>query len=136
LGTLGAAAADTPNFSAGQVWAYKARPGEEMSRLLIDKVEDDPRLGRIYHISITGVHIGRPDASVHFASELPHLPVSEKTLTLSCTTLVGKSEPNPQYLGGYQLWRKAFEAGHAGVYTISVAEIVETTDRALQGQQQ
>jgi hypothetical protein len=137
LGALGAAAAaDAPNFTAGQVWAYRARPGEEMSRLLIDKVEDDPRLGRIYHISITGVHIGRPGASVHFVSELPHLPVSEKTLTLSCTTLVGSSEPNPRYLDGYQLWRKAFEAGHAGVYTISVAEIVETTDRTLQGQQQ
>ena len=135
LGTPVEASSATPDFSAGQVWAYRTRPGEEMSRLLIDKVEDDPRLGRIYHISVTGIHIGRTDAAIRFLSELPHLPVSEKTLTLSCTTLVGESRPNPKYLGGYQAWRKAFEAGRAGVYTISIAEIIDTVDHALQGQQ-
>ena len=135
LGTSVEASAATADFSAGQVWAYRTRPGEEMSRLLIDKVEDDPRLGRIYHISVTGIHIGRPDAATRFLGELPHLPVSEKTLTLSCTTLVGESGPNPNYLDGYQAWRKAFEAGRAGVYTISIAEIVDTVDHPLQGQQ-
>jgi hypothetical protein len=63
LGTPVEASSATPDFSAGQVWAYRTRPGEEMSRLLIDKVADDPRLGRIYHISVTGIHIGRTDAS-------------------------------------------------------------------------
>jgi hypothetical protein len=135
LGTPGEASATAPDFSTGQVWAYRTRPGEEMSRLLIDKVEDDSRLGRIYHISITGIHIGRMDASRRYLNELPHLPVSAKTLMLSCTTLVGESEPNPDYLNGYQVWRKAFEAGRAGVYTISVSEIVDTADHTLQGQQ-
>jgi hypothetical protein len=41
LGTPVEASSATPDFSAGQVWAYRTRPGEEMSRLLIDKVEDD-----------------------------------------------------------------------------------------------
>jgi hypothetical protein len=129
------ASGTTPTFATGQVWAYKTRPGEQMSRLLIDKVEDDPKLGHIYHITVTGLHIGRADGSTRLLPELPHLPVSEKTLTLSCTTLVGESEPNPDYLKGYQLWREAFEAGHAGIYTISVSEIVDIVEHALQGQQ-
>lgn len=127
--------AGVPHYAAGQVWAYKTRPGEEMSRVLIDNVEEDPKLGRIYHITVTGVHIGKATAPTGFVGELSHLPVSEKTLTLSCTTLVGQSAPSQNYVQGYRVWREAFEAGRAGVYTISVAEIVSITDQTLQKQQ-
>jgi hypothetical protein len=120
---------DTPDFDAGQLWAYKTRVGEEDSRLLIDKVEDVPKLGRIFHISLSNIHL--KDSAVTIATELPHLPVSLQTLTSSCTTLVGHSEPNPMYLQGYQTWRKAFDAGQAGVYTISIAEILNTTEALL-----
>jgi len=120
----------TPEFAVGQVWAYNTRPGEEQSTLVIDKVEDDTKLGRIYHISVSGIQI-KVGASA-FAYELPHLPVSLRTLKMSCTTLVRQASPNPAYLPGYHLWKEAHDAGHAGVYTISVAEIVAVTERTLQ----
>ena len=81
-------------------------------------------------LSATQIKVG---AST-FAHELPHLPVSLGTLKMSCTTLVGQAAPNPKYLPGYRLWKEAHDAGHAGVYTISVAEIeiVAVTERTLQ----
>jgi hypothetical protein len=120
----------TPQFAVGQKWAYKTRPGEEQSTLVIDKVEDDPRLGRIYHISVSDVRIKL--GSDIFANALPHLPVSLETLKLSCTTLLGEVVPNEQYLPGYRLWKEAHDAGHAGIYTISVAEIVTVAEKTLQ----
>jgi hypothetical protein len=129
LVTLGAA----PDFNEGQVWSYKARPGEEESTLLINKLEDDPKLGHIYHISISKVQI-KSGPGV-FTDQMPHLPVSRQTLELSCTNLVGRSEPNPMYLPGYRMWKQAFDAGHAGIYTISIAEILDLAEKMLQKQQ-
>jgi hypothetical protein len=38
------------------------------------------------------------------------------------------------YLPGYRMWRQAFDAGHAGIYTISIAEILDLTEKMLQKQ--
>jgi hypothetical protein len=127
--SLGAA----PDFDEGQVWAYKTRAGEEGSTLLINKVEDDAKLGRIYHISVSKIQI-KSGPGV-FTDQMPHLAVSRQTLELSCTKLVGQSEPNPMYLPGYRMWKQAFDAGHAGIYTISIAEILDLAEKMLQKQQ-
>ena len=129
LATLGA----TPGFDQGQVWEYKTRAGEDESTLLINKVEDDPKLGHIYHISVSKVLL-KAGPGV-FTNQLPHLPVSKQTLELSCTKLVGRSEPNPMYLPGYTMWKQAFDAGGAGIYTISIAEILDLAEKMLQKQQ-
>jgi len=34
----------------------------------------------------------------------------------------------PDYEEGYGMWRKAFEAGKAGIYTITVAEAVDVME--------
>jgi hypothetical protein len=128
LATLGAAR----DFDEGQVWAYKTRPGEAGSTLLINKVENDPKLGRIYHISISKVQISAGPGV--FTDQMPHLPVSKQTLEVSCVKLLGRSEPNPMYLPGYRMWREAFDAGRAGIYTISIAEILDLVEKMLQKQ--
>jgi hypothetical protein len=128
LVTLGA----MPDFGEGQVWAYKTRAGEEESTILINKVENDPKLGHIYHISIWKVQV-KGSRGV-FTDQLPHLPVSRQTLESSCTKFVGRSESNPMYLPGYRMWKQAFDAGHAGIYTISIAEILDLTEKMLQKQ--
>lgn len=118
-----------PEFAVGQVWAYNTRPGEEQSTLVINQIDDDAKLGHIYHISVSGIHIQIGPGA--FVSELPHLPVSPETLEKSCTALLRQAAPNPAYLPGYRLWKEAFDVGHAGVYTISVAEIVGVTETTL-----
>lgn len=111
-------------YSTGQIWSYKTRTGEESSTVLINKVEDDPKIGKIFHISVNDVHVINPDAPSGLSTNLPHFPVSEITLEKSCLKITGHSESNPEYIEGYKIWREAFDAGEAGVFDISVAEIV------------
>lgn len=123
--------ANAREFSEGQVWSYKTRNGEQGSKLLINKVEADPKLGSVYHISLSGVHVQNPSAPSGINTELPHFPVSKQTLEQSCIKLLGRSEPNPQYLDGYSAWKSAFDQGRAGIFTISVAEIVDAVETAV-----
>ena len=119
------------DFAEQQVWSYKTRKGEEGSTILINKVENDAKLGQIFHISVAKVRVKNPRAPSGVSNELPHFPVSKQTLEASCTKLVGKSAPNPDYLEGYNEWKRAFDQGKAGVFTISVAEIVQIVEDTL-----
>lgn len=123
--------ARSADFAEGQVWSYKTRIGEEGSTVLINKIESDPRLGPIFHISITGVKVKNPRSTSGVTTELPHSPVSKKTLDDSVTKLVAKSKPNPQYLEGYKEWKSAFDNGDAGIFTIPVQEIVGVIEKAV-----
>lgn len=129
LSILGLARA--ADFSEGQIWSYKARAGEEGSTILINKIESDPKLGQIFHISITGLRVKNPRSPSGVTSELPHSPVSKKTLDESVTKLVAKSKPNTQYLDGYREWKSAFDNGGAGIFTIPVQEIVGVIEKAI-----
>jgi hypothetical protein len=118
-------------FLEGQVWSYKTRPGEEKSTLLINKVEADPRLGSIFHVSVSGVSVRNSRVPADVTSELPHVPVSKQTLEQSCVKLVGKSPFNPDYLEGYTEWRSAFDQGNAGLFSVSIAEIIDGIEAAI-----
>jgi predicted Rdx family selenoprotein len=111
-------------FKEGQVWSYRARPQEQASTLLINKVETDPKLGSIFHISVRGVSVKNRRAPGGVTKELPHFPVSKKTLDDSVLEHVGSEPPNPEYREGYAQWKRAFDSGNAGIFTIPVAEIV------------
>ncbi len=118
-------------FKEGQVWSYRARPNEHGSTLLINKVESDAKLGSIFHISVSGVKVKNRHASGGVTQELPHFPVSKKTLEDSVLKLVGTADPNPGYREGYATWKQAFDAGSAGIFTISVAEIVGFIEKTV-----
>ena len=130
LGLAGAGAAwaqtDHPAYAAGQVWTYHTRPGDDGSLLKIQQVEDDPaltKLGPIYHISIIRVHLG-PTRGLN---EIGHSPVSKETLDKSVVALVKTEAAFPDASGGIEQWR----AAKGGVFTISVAEIVDLIDKAV-----
>ena len=121
-----------PPYAEGQVWEYRTRPGEETSTIQINKIEAHPRLNNIYHISIFGVHVVNyhvPGGRVQ--TRLPHSPVSEQTLNSSVTRLVDLQTPDPVYLSGYQEWKRVFDEGKAGIFTITIAEIVDFVQHAL-----
>jgi len=120
------------DFSQGQIWAYQTRPGEEASTVLINKVEVDEKLGRIFHISVRGVKVKNPHLEgVGVTSELPHFPVSRETLEKSLTKFINTSAPSPEYIEGYKEWKRAFDLGEAGIFSISVAEIVNVIETTL-----
>ena len=129
LSILGLARA--ADYAEGQVWKYKTRPGEAASTLQISKMETDPKLGQIFHISVFQVRVKNPQAPTGATTELPHFPVSKQTLDASVTKFVGKSPIKADYQEGYAQWRQAFDAGKAGIFTIPVSEIVQTVESAL-----
>lgn len=123
--------ANAQNYAEGQLWSYKARPGEQNSTLLINKVESDPKLGAIYHISVLGVSVKNPRVPSGVTHELPHFPVSKQTLEASCVKLVGQSKSNSSYLDGYAEWKRAFDQGRAGIFTIPVSDIIGIVEATI-----
>ncbi len=124
LFTPAMAQAQGQQFSVGQVWQYRTRAAEPTSTLLINKVEVEPKLGEVFHVSVRDVRVKNQHAPNGLSTELPHFPVSRATLQASVTRLVGTAPVNPEYREGYETWRRAFEEGNAGIFTIPVAEIV------------
>jgi hypothetical protein len=123
--------ASAQDFAEGQVWSYKTRQGEENSRVLINKVETNPKLGKIFHISVSEVRVKNPRIAGGISKDLPHFPVSKETLTKSLTKLIGKSRPNPDYHEGYRTWKSAFDKGEAGIFTIGIADIVGVVEQSI-----
>jgi hypothetical protein len=130
--TLTDLGASHAKYKPGQVWHYRARPGEEQSTLTILKVESHPKLGTIAHVGLTGLRIKNPNAPGGLTSEATHLPFSEKSVDDSVTTVANPSGPVPDYHDGYNTWRKSFDDGKAGVFTITVAEAVDVMARAIE----
>jgi hypothetical protein len=107
--------ASAHEFAVGQVWTYHVRPGDEGSTLQINRIDQNSKLGAIYHISVFGLHIPSPIAPGGYITELPHLPVSEQTLEKSVESLTSQPARAVDYSPGYAAWKQAFDAGRAGI---------------------
>lgn len=121
------------SYQVGQVWAYKTRKAESNSRLYIVKVDSDAKLKTIYHIYIDKVAIKNPyirDGGIQ--NVLPHAPVSKATLDASVTQLISvKASPLPDITEGYKAWKDEYSKGEAGVFTISVSDILKYIEKAV-----
>lgn len=71
----------------------------------------------VYHISVAGVRLGEALAG----DVIQHLPVSRETLDGSVTGLTDSKADFGDVDEGIAIWR----ADHGGIFTISVAEIVD-----------
>ena len=116
-------------YKVGQVWSYKTRPNEKKSSFIILKVENHPKLGNIVHIALRGLKLKKPNGD--FIETAGHLPFAEEFINKSTIKLLKEKAELPDYEEGYGLWREAFEAGKAGVYTITIAEAVEVMEATL-----
>ena len=105
-------------YLEGQVWEYRTRRGEEHSVLKIQRVGADLQTNEpIFHISIIGLKCAQFDA-------LAHAPVSQATLDKSVIRLATAPGEFPDADEGITEWQRA----DGGVYSVSVAEIVEMAD--------
>jgi hypothetical protein len=120
-----AAEARGPDFAVGQIWSYKHRAIDEHSLLRIAVIEEGA-VGRIFHVSLTGVKLTCQSSPTAIA----HLPVSETTLRQSLTALAVASAEFPDAAAGITEWRTA----EGGVFTISVTEIVDMLEKSICGQ--
>ena len=116
------AAAEKPRYVEGQVWEYRTRMGDEGSLLKIQSIESNAAFAApVYHISVVGFRFANPRVK----PELPHVPVGQATLDASVTSLSTRSAVFPEFRAGIDEWR----AAKGGVFTISVAEIVDLIDK-------
>ncbi|MGH9896886.1 MAG: hypothetical protein ACREA0_33785, partial [bacterium] len=101
------------DFQAGQRWSYKTRPQEPESTLIIGRVENDPKLGSVVHVSVIGLRLKNPRAEGGFGDVAAHLPISPKALRDSVIARVGDGAPAADFERGYAMWREA----RGGVFT-------------------
>ena len=123
---LATSAEEAPrNYAKGQVWKYHTRPQDPSSLIKIGEIEQGVGAipAPIYHISVTGVHLGNADT----LTSIGHLPVSGATLDGSVTELTNSDAAFPDVSNGIAQWR----AAHGGVFTISLAEIVNIIDQTM-----
>jgi len=118
-------------YKVGQVWSYKTRPGEEQSYFQVVKVEHHSKLGNIIHIAVRGLRMKNPHSPDGLSDKVNHMPFAEEAVTRSAVKLLKEKAELPDYEEGYKLWREAFDAGRAGVYTISIAEAVAVMEETL-----
>ena len=109
-----------PTYRPGQVWAYKARPGETSSTITILKVETLPKVGVVVHTRIDGFQFhnctGGPAPN-----NLEHAPFAKTAIDRSVTRQLRTASALPQFEEGYKEW-----LSHCGgVYTITVAEMLD-----------
>jgi hypothetical protein len=118
-------------FHVGEKWHYSTRPGEEDSSLTILKVELSPKLGVIVHVSLDGLLIKSARSPNGFSEAISHIPFAERAIEGSVTILAAKNVPLPAFQDGYAEWRRAFDAGKGGIFTILVADSVDFIEKRL-----
>lgn len=125
-----------PNaYAAGQRWRCSGRSADERPTLLINKVDNHPLGGRIFHVTLEDLRIRHPGQPGGLMTRLAHAPVIEQTFEHSDMHYLGTQDPaaDADHHKGYAEWRQAFDAGRAGSFGVSVATILEILERQFNG---
>jgi len=118
-------------YAVGQLWRVQGRSADERPLLLINRIDTHPLGGEILHVTIREARIRHPALPGGVMTTMPHVPVIGQVFERSAAELVGQDTPDPAYVEGYQQWKPAFDAGHAGSYGIAVAEILDIVEDML-----
>jgi hypothetical protein len=98
------------DIKVGQIWRF-CEDAESVFKIV--KIEEYEN-ANIYHISV--INNGRL---------IEHMPVSKSALISSMVARANVDYDFGSIEDGYKIWKQAFEEGKAGVYSVSVREIVE-----------
>ncbi len=116
-------------FKAGQLWTYQNRKHEPNSRILIQRVEQDPKAGEIVHIRVVALSFRGPKGII---ATIPHLPYSGPSLRKCLRALESSGNKVPSdYEAGYKVWREAFDSGKGGIFTLDVAGVLDGMEKAV-----
>jgi hypothetical protein len=118
-------------YKVGQRWSYKTRPNEKDSYFIVVKVETHPKLSNIIHIAVRDLKMKNPRSPDGFSDKVDHMPFAEDAINRSAVKVLKEKVDLPDYKEGYKMWREAFDAGRAGIYTITLAEAVDVMEASL-----
>jgi hypothetical protein len=117
-----AAAADRV-YEEGQIWSI-GLSGNDGVLLKIRKIEDYGP-GKVYHVSLTGLHLAGGQVT-----QVQHLPLSRETLDASLVAIVAAPDTFPDFHEGYEEWKRA----RGGVFTIPLAQILDILEQSFASQ--
>lgn len=115
------------NIKKGQIWSYKTREGEDDSRLIILNSET-LNAEEIIHIRISNLKIKDLITGEVIADSIEHLPISKDKFMQSVLKIEGKTHVELEE--GYFSWKRAFESGKAGIWSVEVKEVVNMTEQS------
>ncbi|WP_346896529.1 hypothetical protein [uncultured Roseibium sp.] len=103
-------------------------------QILILAIIDNKVVGPIYSIALTGLRIRNPGMKGGLQTVLPHAPVTEEMLSAAATELVASDGPtadHPDFSEAYLEFSELYDHGEAGVFTRTLPEIVDLTEKAI-----
>jgi hypothetical protein len=122
-------------YHVGERWSYRTRAGEEASLLMVLKVESSQTHGVIVHVRVDGLRIESPSAPGGLYEAIGHMPFAEAAIDKSVTARVASGVHVAGDDEGYKEWRRGFDAGNAGIFSVTVAVgvnfIAQTLSRSL-----
>jgi hypothetical protein len=119
-------------FKVGQKWHYKTRPQDEGSLLTILKIENYATDGIVIHIYVSGLKLKNPKIKEGYSDDAGHSPISKDALLKSVTTLESENNNLPEnYNEGYELWKKEYDAGKAGIFSTQVSETIQFVEETV-----
>ncbi|MFD2721127.1 hypothetical protein ACFST9_20600 [Hymenobacter monticola] len=121
----------TSKYKVGQVWAYQTRSNEPHSVITIVKVELQHGTAVAVHIHVDGLNLKPADPGGIPGTTASHLPFSEEALDASVTNMVDHVVVLPDFEEGYMMWREAFLEGKAGIFSLTVAEVMDFIESTM-----
>lgn len=108
-------------FEPGQVWQI-ARGEHAGVEFLVVRIEEDEHHGRLVHVTVRGPMFTKSGFQLE---GIPHLPFLDSALQVSPIFLVGYVNEIPDdWKDMYKDWVKDAEAGDAGLFSLTVGEIL------------
>ena len=118
-------------YKVGQVWAYNSRPSEPNAKLTIVKIEGQDSIGNIIHVYVDNVKVKTSSNPEKYSETISHMPFSEAAIDSSVVKQIEVVTKLPDYREGYDEWHQSFDAGHAGVFSITVGKAVEYMETTM-----
>ena len=120
--------ADLIEYLPGQIWKITNGKFSGVTVMVV-KTETLPRLGRAVHVSILGPM--QTPGGAEFDG-IPHLPFTPEAMNISDLDFIGQVSDVPEnWIDMYDDWRADADMEEAGLFSLSVQEILETIMKKL-----
>lgn len=121
-------------FVVGQEWSYPTRKSEPLSRLVVLRIDEHPKLGRIVHVGILGATLRLAAGQPPVPWMIGHMPFPEEVLRKNVTKLEREHSDSvfAEFEQSYTGWKVDADAGKKQFWTGSVAKSIDGLEMMIQ----
>jgi hypothetical protein len=117
-------------YQPGQIWSYKDAPRSD-SRAIVGRVENIAGTGWVVSVCVTNVYLPNWQTRERELNAISHAPMTAEAMDISVIEQTGTGEPIDGFVEGYGEWRSLLDKGEAGVFTITVVDVVKFIGEAV-----